>query len=46
MKTENFILLNIFGITGDLSKKKIIPSLFKLYKNQFITRKFENYWYL
>jgi len=36
MKTENLILLNILGITGDLSRKKIIPALFKLYKNQLL----------
>jgi 6-phosphogluconate dehydrogenase len=36
MQSPSLILLNIFGITGDLSRKKIIPALFKLYKNNLL----------
>ncbi|MFC2083733.1 glucose-6-phosphate dehydrogenase [Bacteroidota bacterium] len=38
-KTEGFILV-IFGASGDLTKRKLIPALFNLDKNKFITEKY------
>src|SRR3990167_5426161 len=31
----------IFGATGDLSRKKIFPSFFELYKNKLLPEKFK-----
>ncbi len=40
MKTpENFILV-IFGGSGDLTVRKLIPALYKLYKGKFLPKKF------
>jgi glucose-6-phosphate 1-dehydrogenase len=33
-------IINIFGATGDLAKRKLIPALFSLYKKKIINEKF------
>ena len=38
-KTESQILV-IFGASGDLTKRKLIPALFELYKQNFLPEKF------
>jgi len=38
-KTKNQILV-IFGASGDLTKRKLIPALFQLYKQNFLPEKF------
>lgn len=38
-KTKNQILV-IFGASGDLTKRKLIPALFQLYKQDFLPDKF------
>ncbi len=38
-KTRNQILV-IFGASGDLTKRKLIPALFKLYQQNFLPEKF------
>lgn len=38
-KPENFILV-IFGASGDLTKRKIMPSLFDLYRKNLLPRNF------
>ncbi len=38
-KAENQILI-IFGASGDLTKRKLIPALFELYKENFLPEKF------
>ena len=38
-KVENQILI-IFGASGDLTKRKLIPALFELYKQKLLPKKF------
>ena len=39
-KPDNFILV-IFGASGDLTKRKLIPALFDLYCQQMIANNFK-----
>lgn len=39
-KPENFILV-IFGASGDLARRKLIPALFDLYKQQMLPKHFK-----
>jgi glucose-6-phosphate 1-dehydrogenase len=41
MQNDFPVTIVIFGGTGDLSRKKLIPALFDLYKNDFLKGKFE-----
>ena len=34
------VIITIFGATGDLAKKKLFPSLFELFKNDYLNEKF------
>ena len=40
MTTEQNVLFTIFGGTGDLAKRKLYPSLYRLYKKGFLKEHF------
>ena len=44
MNQEKTALFTIFGGTGDLAKRKLYPSLYRLYKKGFLKRTFCSYW--
>jgi len=40
MDTASSQILVIFGASGDLTKRKLIPALFELYKQKLLPEKF------
>ena len=40
MIEEKIALFTIFGGTGDLARRKLYPSLYRLYKKGFLNKKF------
>ncbi|MDH6364454.1 glucose-6-phosphate 1-dehydrogenase [Enterococcus sp. PF1-24] len=40
MKKENVVLFTIFGATGDLAKRKLYPSLFRLFRKGLLNEHF------
>lgn len=40
MNNEQHVLFTIFGATGDLAKRKLYPSLFRLYRKKFLDQHF------
>ena len=40
MKKSDPLILIIFGASGDLTKRKLIPALFELYQQKLLPEKF------